>query len=586
MDIYEYSLNQPDPLLYRAHKFKQIITNLRSFTSTLEFGGLQGNLVIALGYLIEFARNDIIQWLSLFVPKDKRPMLLLLEWMDVSWCKEVALLLFNLHAQDVVYWLFIHVPYYYRSDIGEWRSHYVEMLELLEYIWPQECYFTEKEFLFMTKSACATYSIAYQNCINANVLKRVCKLVRLICPSVNYISQSQSQNIRTTSSTSSKIKVCFVSDSLAGDTSVLRDRMGVILGLDRERFDVYYASTLSKDVIISKAARELYIKNGGNSKYIQLNDSSLTESRSKLEGFDIIVYPEIGMRVFTTYLAYSRIAPIQITTWGHSETSGIDTIDYYISSKLYEVDDARSQTHYSEKLITMDSLSTYYYNPAKLPFIADTTNTSVVNMKTRYDMGFSDDDHLYMCLQSSFKMSVLLEDCIVGIIKRDPHAKILLSNNTIYPRSLVMSLISKLGESIAKDTLIYYPTLSKHMFLNITKMCDVMLDSYPFGGCNSSLEAFSFGIPVVTWPTEFINGRFTLGFYKKMGLSNSPCIVDSMEEYIECAVKLCTDECFRNSVTADIMKNKDCLFEDDDSVNEWNQVLVSLSSCKYDKNQI
>ena len=40
------------------------------------------------------------------------------------------------------------------------------------------------------------------------------------------------------------------------------------------------------------------------------------------------------MRPF--YLAFARLAPIQITTWGHSETSGIDTVDYFVSSKYFE----------------------------------------------------------------------------------------------------------------------------------------------------------------------------------------------------------------------------------------------------------
>ena len=43
------------------------------------------------------------------------------------------------------------------------------------------------------------------------------------------------------------------------------------------------------------------------------------------------------MDILNNICANNRIAPIQITTWGHSITSGIDTIDYYISSKLYEL---------------------------------------------------------------------------------------------------------------------------------------------------------------------------------------------------------------------------------------------------------
>ena len=60
------------------------------------------------------------------------------------------------------------------------------------------------------------------------------------------------------------------------------------------------------------------------------------------------------MKAFSNVFACNRLAPIQITAWGHSITSGIDTIDYYISSKYYENEE--SQKFYSEKLILQDSL--------------------------------------------------------------------------------------------------------------------------------------------------------------------------------------------------------------------------------------
>ena len=58
--------------------------------------------------------------------------------------------------------------------------------------------------------------------------------------------------------------------------------------------------------------------------------------------------------------AHMRLAPIQITTWGHSETSGISTIDYYISSTYFETNESSSL--YSETVLPLSSLSTYYYN--------------------------------------------------------------------------------------------------------------------------------------------------------------------------------------------------------------------------------
>src|SRR6266853_367890 len=51
---------------------------------------------------------------------------------------------------------------------------------------------------------------------------------------------------------------------------------------------------------------------------------------------DVLVYPEIGMFPMTVKLASLRLAPVQVTTWGHPETSGLPTIDYYLSAQDME----------------------------------------------------------------------------------------------------------------------------------------------------------------------------------------------------------------------------------------------------------
>lgn len=35
------------------------------------------------------------------------------------------------------------------------------------------------------------------------------------------------------------------------------------------------------------------------------------------------------------FMAHLKLAKIQINTWGHSDTSGIETIDYFFSSKYH-----------------------------------------------------------------------------------------------------------------------------------------------------------------------------------------------------------------------------------------------------------
>ena len=82
----------------------------------------------------------------------------------------------------------------------------------------------------------------------------------------------------------------------------------------------------------------------------------------------------------------------------------------------------------------------------------------------------------------------------------------------------------------------FFKVLSLYEYLNLINISDIVLDTYPFGGCNSSLEAFYLDKPVVSWPTNKINGRFTYGFYKKMDINE--CIAKNKEDYINKCVKL------------------------------------------------
>ena len=47
----------------------------------------------------------------------------------------------------------------------------------------------------------------------------------------------------------------------------------------------------------------------------------------------------------TGKLASSRLAPVQVASWGHPETSGLPTIDYYLSAAAFEPPGAQALLH-------------------------------------------------------------------------------------------------------------------------------------------------------------------------------------------------------------------------------------------------
>src|SRR6202044_3807847 len=66
---------------------------------------------------------------------------------------------------------------------------------------------------------------------------------------------------------------------------------------------------------------------------------------------EILLYPAVGLHPMALKLASLRLAPVQINTWGHPDTSGLPTLDYYVSTDCFEP--ANAQNHYSEKLVLL-----------------------------------------------------------------------------------------------------------------------------------------------------------------------------------------------------------------------------------------
>ena len=436
------------------------------------------------------------------------------------------------------------------------------------------------------------YALSYHNKNNVKLLTLYSKLIRKICPWINYFSPRIAESILkkqnksntdtdTDTDTNTKLKICFISDSFTTDTSVLRDRISIIGKLDRNKYDVYFASFYKFDAINGLIAKVFMNKIKNN--YIELG-INLTIARSILEKleFDFIVYPDIGMKLLPTLLAYSRLAPIQITTWGHSETSGIDTIDYFISSEYFSgtllIDDIQKQ--YSEKIILFKSLGTFYISPHKL-FVENNKNLQKLEkkFKTREELGFNNKNNLYVCLQTFYKLNPLFESCLARILELDPNGIILLSNTFPFCKNHLERIRNIIGIEKLKR-IKWYGSLEKDQFLNIVSISDVCLDPFPFGGCNTSYDAFDYNIPVITLPSEFLHGQFTNGLYKKMGKnstnSTNECCASTPEHYAQLASTIGINEKLRHKINRNIEMKKNLIFQEQESIDEWNDLFIRL----------
>jgi len=568
--------------------FKELVNNIRIITTTKELDIYN----TPMSFLFQHIRPSIIQLVANCSPIVDKLFIEKALIYNMDWNIRFFNTLQNLGSRDIIVWFFLHIPYYNNENdisyninqIDKQREIYIKMLEYMISNWSPSLYFTETEFVFLSNQTCMPYASAYHNRNNKLLLETYCKLLRTICPWLNYYSPSLAEKIlkekyisnttNTTNTTNNKSKknICFISDSFTTDTSVLRDRVTIIGKLNRNRYNVYFASFYpfeSIKGIIAKVFMERI-----KSNYIYLGNT-LSNARQVLEPykFDFIVYPDIGMKLLSTLLAYSRIAPVQLTTWGHSETSGIDTIDYFISSEYFENMNSTSshlpQDNYTEKLILFKSLGTFYISPHIL-FIENNPKyiKKIKQFRTKTEYGFIKENNLYLCLQTFYKLNSEFEECLARILELDPNGIIILSNTFPFCKSHLSRIRNIIGIEKLKR-IRWFGSLEKDEFLNLVSISDVCLDPFPFGGFNTSYDAFVYNIPVITMGNcDFLHGQFTSGLYRKMGLDE--CIVNTPEEYAQMASQIGINEKLRHKINRNIEMKKNLIFQEQASVEEWN----------------
>ncbi|RFC35456.1 MAG: putative O-linked N-acetylglucosamine transferase, SPINDLY family [Candidatus Nitrotoga sp. LAW] len=288
----------------------------------------------------------------------------------------------------------------------------------------------------------------------------------------------------------------------------------------------------------------------------------------KQDQLDILVYPEIGMDQGVLVLAAMRLAPIQCAAWGHPVTTGYANIDYFFSSKLMEPENA--QAHYSEQLILLEGIGTYYSKPV-LPSSAK-----------RSDFSLPEERILYFCPQSLHKIHPDNDRLMLEILARNKNAVLVFFQATdiSITCAFMKRLESALNESgMEKGGQIkILPRMAHENYLRVNMLCDVMLDTLHWSGGNTTLDAIACGLPVVTLPGSFMRGRQSYGMLKCMGLNE--LIAHDYKDYVEIATRLGTDRAWHQQIVQQIITSSDAIFAVETPLRQMEQFFVAALNAR------
>jgi protein O-GlcNAc transferase len=281
---------------------------------------------------------------------------------------------------------------------------------------------------------------------------------------------------------------------------------------------------------------------------------------------EILLYPAIGLHTMTLKLASLRLAPVQINTWGHPDTSGLPTLDYYVSAECFEPADA--QDNYSEQLVLLPHLGNTIQ-----PLAVPSSDADFTAMNIDFERP------ILVCPGTPFKYQPEHDHIFADIARNVPDAQLIFFRPSVAALSNVLEVrITKEFEAAGLsvvDHVRFVRWLNFHEFHYLLRNADAMLDTVGFSGYNTAVQAMECGLPLVTREGRFLRGRLASGVLRRMDLQE--LIVNSKTEYVNLVARLVTDHQYQAHIRQEIEVRRSVLFDDQSAMGSFQDFLESVA---------
>jgi hypothetical protein len=267
---------------------------------------------------------------------------------------------------------------------------------------------------------------------------------------------------------------------------------------------------------------------------IQMKNSQMDLSALQDNGFSAVIYPDIGMNAESIYLANVRIAPVQVMMYGHPASTWGSKIDYFIGGKAVE-DLSKALENYGERLVVIPGMGVS-------PVFPDGFIPSPA----------VEDEFIINCAWTGQKVSYPLLEALQEIIRKAERRVVfhVFAGGAVAQYNGIIPFARDLQTMLGREQVRVYADLPQKTYLDELCKGRISLDSYPFGGFNTVIDALSCKKPIVVWETGRAYSRFGSTTLSIAGIPE--LIARSREEYIALTVRLINDDGFRKAMTGKV----------------------------------
>ncbi len=281
-------------------------------------------------------------------------------------------------------------------------------------------------------------------------------------------------------------------------------------------------------------------------------------------GFDVLLYWEIGTDSMNYFLPFFKPARMQVNCWGWPVTSGHVEVNHYLS--WAQLEPSNGQDHYTETLVPLKNLPTYYMRPPMSP-----------TPRSKDTFGFATNDRLYLCQQNVRKYHPDFDCVVADILRGDPHGIIgIIADEQPAITELLMCRLRAAMPDVA-GRLRVIGRLEREAYLELVAAANVVLDTPHYGGgANTVLDAVAAGTPTVTWPGLYHRGRWAAAVNRLLGLDELN--VSSICDYAAKAIQIADSDEPQMLLRETLKSTGTELFENMAAVIEWQEWLLAMAA--------
>lgn len=221
----------------------------------------------------------------------------------------------------------------------------------------------------------------------------------------------------------------------------------------------------------------------------------------------------------------AKPAPIQITGWGFASGTGMLSIDYLFSDPV--AIPAADRKYLTEEVIDL---------PCQIALEGPRGAPKIV------DLPFDANGIItFGCMNRTSKITDEMLDCCARIMRRVPTSRLIFKDISFSDNSIRKRLEKRFGRNgIEQDRLEFFGATSRNVHLETYNTIDIALDTFPFGGGVTTLEALWMGVPVVCILGSSQPSRVAASIVSAIG--KPEWAAPSINEYEDLAVSFANDK--------------------------------------------